>query len=210
MKKEKPTTKICKHCKTEIPFDAKVCPQCRKKQGTGCLTKILIFIGIIIVISFFVGEDEESSDTSEKTTTEATVEEKTTTEASTEKKTTTEATTEKKKTYNRKDYNPEITYDDLARTPDDYEYEKITFSGTVVQVIEDDENNQTQLRIATKDGYDDVIYVVFDKSITNKRILEDDRVRFYGYSCGLLTYESTMGGDITIPSAVAEHIKILD
>lgn len=81
MKKEKPTTKICKHCKTEIPFDAKVCPQCRKKQGTGCLTKILIFIGIIIVLSFFVGEDEESSDTSEKATTEATVEEKTTTEA---------------------------------------------------------------------------------------------------------------------------------
>lgn len=24
MKKEKPTTKLCKHCKTEIPYDAKV------------------------------------------------------------------------------------------------------------------------------------------------------------------------------------------
>ena len=32
MKKEKPTTKLCKHCKTEIPYDAKVCPNCRKKQ----------------------------------------------------------------------------------------------------------------------------------------------------------------------------------
>ena len=35
MAKEKPTTKICKHCKSEIPYDAKVCPQCRKKQKEG-------------------------------------------------------------------------------------------------------------------------------------------------------------------------------
>lgn len=33
MGKEKPATKTCKHCKTEIPAGAKVCPQCRKKQG---------------------------------------------------------------------------------------------------------------------------------------------------------------------------------
>lgn len=68
MKKEKPTTKICKHCKTEIPFDAKVCPQCRKKQGAGCLTKILIFIGIIIVISVIgsmMGGDDKSNDTND-------------------------------------------------------------------------------------------------------------------------------------------------
>ena len=38
MNKEKPTVKQCKHCKSEIPYDAKVCPVCRKKQGApGCL-----------------------------------------------------------------------------------------------------------------------------------------------------------------------------
>ena len=43
MAKEKPATKICKHCKTEIPYDAKVCPQCRKKQkGSGCLVTIIV------------------------------------------------------------------------------------------------------------------------------------------------------------------------
>ena len=26
-------TKVCKHCQTEIPKKAKVCPNCRKKQG---------------------------------------------------------------------------------------------------------------------------------------------------------------------------------
>ena len=30
MAKEKPTTKLCEHCKTEIPYEAKVCPQCGK------------------------------------------------------------------------------------------------------------------------------------------------------------------------------------
>ena len=60
MAKEKPTTKICKHCKTEIAYDAKVCPQCRKKQGGGIVKKILIAFGVIVIIAivFGGGEDE--------------------------------------------------------------------------------------------------------------------------------------------------------
>lgn len=60
MEKEKPTTKICKHCKTEIAYDAKVCPQCRKKQGGGIVKKILIALCVIVIISivFGGGEDE--------------------------------------------------------------------------------------------------------------------------------------------------------
>lgn len=49
MSKEKPTTKICKHCQTEIPYGAKVCPQCRKKQG-GKLKWIIIAIVAICII----------------------------------------------------------------------------------------------------------------------------------------------------------------
>ncbi|MFT4007371.1 MAG: Ltp family lipoprotein [Lacrimispora sp.] len=50
MGKEKPTTKICKHCKTEIPFDAKVCPNCRKSQkGKGCLITVAAFVVIGII-----------------------------------------------------------------------------------------------------------------------------------------------------------------
>ena len=40
---EKPTTKLCKHCKTEIPYDAKICPNCRKSQRpNGCLIAVLV------------------------------------------------------------------------------------------------------------------------------------------------------------------------
>lgn len=52
MKKEKSETKLCKYCKTEIPYDAKVCPNCKKKQGgKGCLIAILAVIVIIIIIA---------------------------------------------------------------------------------------------------------------------------------------------------------------
>jgi hypothetical protein len=52
MGKEKPTTKICKHCKTEIPYGAKVCPQCRKNQdGKGCLISAIV---TVVAISIFV------------------------------------------------------------------------------------------------------------------------------------------------------------
>lgn len=44
-------TKKCKHCKSEIPADAKVCPQCRKKQGGGKLKWVAIIIVVLIVIS---------------------------------------------------------------------------------------------------------------------------------------------------------------
>ena len=46
MSEQKKDTKICKHCQSEIPKKAKVCPVCRKKQGVGCLP---IVIGVIVI-----------------------------------------------------------------------------------------------------------------------------------------------------------------
>lgn len=53
---EKKETKICKHCQSEIPAKAKVCPNCRKKQGgMGCLGVILLVVGILIALFAFIG-----------------------------------------------------------------------------------------------------------------------------------------------------------
>lgn len=61
MKKEKPTTKTCKHCKTEIPYGAKICPQCRKKQGPGgCLIAVIIVIVIGLIGSCFGGSSDDA------------------------------------------------------------------------------------------------------------------------------------------------------
>lgn len=53
-------TKLCKHCQTEIPKKAKVCPNCRKKQG-GKLKWIIAIIVAIAIVGTVAGsgEDEE-------------------------------------------------------------------------------------------------------------------------------------------------------
>lgn len=85
MSKEKPATKICKHCKSEIPYGAKICPQCRKKQGaSGCLIAVLIVIGLAVIGSIVGGGgSKEANSTSDKSvkTTEATAAAETTTAA---------------------------------------------------------------------------------------------------------------------------------
>lgn len=131
-----------------------------------------------------------------------------TTEATTKAKKKATAKAKKKKSYKKENWNPEITYDQLARTPDDYTGKNITFAGKVLQVMEDSSSNQTQLRIATSDDYDKVMLIGYDSSILKSRVLEDDEIRFYGTSIGLITYQSTMGGNITIPAAIVEHIDI--
>ena len=53
-------TKLCKHCKSEIAKDAKVCPNCRKKQSG-----VLKWVGIVLIVLFIIGslgsDDDESS-----------------------------------------------------------------------------------------------------------------------------------------------------
>ena len=95
MSKEKPTTKICKHCKTEIPYDAKICPQCRKKQGPGgCLIAIIVVIVIVLIGSCF-GSGGKKTGSESATTTPTTEKASSTTEAKVEE--TTPAATEEEK-----------------------------------------------------------------------------------------------------------------
>lgn len=101
-------------------------------------------------------------------------------------------------------YDTGITYKQLARTPDDYVEKKVKFSGEVAQVMEGDD--YIQIRLAVDSDYDKMLFVEYDKSIVSSRILEDDYITIYGVSYGLYTYDSTMGGPITIPSIVADKI----
>lgn len=53
-------TKICKHCQTEIPKKAKVCPNCRKKQG-GIGKWIAIAVVVLLIFGFTAGGGDDSS-----------------------------------------------------------------------------------------------------------------------------------------------------
>ena len=62
-------TKVCKHCQTEIPKKAKVCPNCRKKQG-GLIKWIIIGVIAIAIIGSLAGgsDDEKGTDSNPKKT----------------------------------------------------------------------------------------------------------------------------------------------
>lgn len=100
-------------------------------------------------------------------------------------------------------YETGITYDQLARTPDDYIGKKVKFYGRVVQVLEGTTNH---IRLAVNDNYDTIAFLEYDPKLVSSRILEDDFITIYGVSYGLHTYTSTMNASITIPAIVVDKI----
>lgn len=67
-------TKQCKYCLTEIPKKSKICPNCKKKQGMGCLPKIGIVLLALIVLGLFGGGNDESNTKINNPTSETKVE----------------------------------------------------------------------------------------------------------------------------------------
>lgn len=102
-------------------------------------------------------------------------------------------------------YRNDITYDQIARKPDDYEGEKVQFTGEVAQVMEEDD--KTQVRLAVGGDYDNMILFQIDNSeLDSSKILEDDLLTVYGTSNNTVDYDSTIGGKITVPSIIADQV----
>ena len=92
-----------------------------------------------------------------------------------------------------------ITYNQLARTPDDYMGKKCKFKGEVIQVMED--SDLVVMRLAVNGNYDNILFLTATEDILSEgRILENDYITVYGTSTGIYTYTSTMGASISIPS----------
>lgn len=109
--------------------------------------------------------------------------------------------------FNINSYRTDITYDQLARTPDEFENDKLTMTGQVVQVMEDDDNNTTNLRVAIDGNFDNIVVVgIKNSNLNNSHILEDDLITFYGTSRNLISYDSTLSGQITVPAVRADQI----
>lgn len=111
-----------------------------------------------------------------------------------------------KEAFNPANYQ-QVAYEDVARNPDNYKGQKLVFSGKVLQVVEG--TSETDLRVATDGKYDDVVLVGYDPSIlAGKRVLEDDNVTVYGMCVGLYSYQSTLGGKISVPGIYADSVVI--
>lgn len=93
-----------------------------------------------------------------------------------------------------------LPYDEMARNGDNHKGEKLQITGKVIQVMDSDKGFAT-LRVATRDGYEDVYLVQIPADQwKSHRLLEDDVITFYGDVYGLYSYSSTMGGKITVPA----------
>ncbi len=103
-----------------------------------------------------------------------------------------------------KGYETGITYDDIARNPDEYIGKKVKFTGKVIQLIEG--TSSIQIRFAINKDYDQVVLCEYDSSIVESRVLEDDIITIYGLSAGTISYQSTLGGQITVPAIAVDRI----
>ena len=55
-------TKVCKYCQTEIPKKAKICPNCKKKQGPKIGLTVAIAIVVLLILGAMGGGNNSSSD----------------------------------------------------------------------------------------------------------------------------------------------------
>lgn len=117
-----------------------------------------------------------------------------------------EADRKAKEEEERKGYDTGVTYENLARTPKDFRGKKVKFTGTVVQLMEGSTYNQ--LRFAVDDDYKQMLYLEYNPKSLSVRVLEDDTITIYGIAMETITYDSTMGGKITIPAVAVDKIEI--
>lgn len=101
-----------------------------------------------------------------------------------------------------------ISYKELSRSPDKYKGEYVKFTGYVVQVCYEAESAfyYSTYRVATSGKYDNVVYIYVDNYGSDERILEDDKITFYGTYDGLYSYTTVMGAGKTIPSIKVKYI----
>ena len=94
-----------------------------------------------------------------------------------------------------------VKYSDVERNPDNYDGQKIKFSGKVVQVSEGFLDSVT-LRVNSNGN---MWYVTYSRKDGESRILEGDNITCYGECNGVTSYTNVLGSQVTIPSMRMEY-----
>lgn len=93
-----------------------------------------------------------------------------------------------------------LTYEDLARNPEENEGKPVEFYGEVIQVVEGDLFNRYRFMV---DGdYDQIILLEIPSFSLEERILEGDLLTVSGVSQGNITYTTVLGASVTVPSVL--------
>lgn len=104
----------------------------------------------------------------------------------------------------------QLDYTQLARNPDKYKEQKISYVGKVVQVQES--GNDVVMRVNVSKGewdfWEDTIWVNYTKQPGSNRILENDVIQLWGTVQGLKKYTAVMGNEIAIPEINAKYVEL--
>ena len=100
-------------------------------------------------------------------------------------------------------YDPNITWDELARNPKNHEGDNIQISGSVMQVDEDSK----VLLVEMNGDVDQLVQVDLNSSNSNNRILEGDYVTVKGMYFGVTSYTTVMGDKNTVPEIDASDVS---
>ena len=103
-------------------------------------------------------------------------------------------------------YSTEITYQQMARNPETYLYQKIKVHGKVLQADVRDDTGWMLLEM--NNNYDTIVYITYNKNLINYRFLEDDILTVYGHCGPLYSYKAVSGATNTTPWIDADIIEL--
>ncbi len=183
----------CWKCGANIQPKASICPHCKAKQrrASGCLMVLATLGGIFLALIFLVlitGVEDYRPE---------------------------------KSTVGQSYVEPEIskeefitqceqhTYEELARTPNEYYGVKLELTGKVSQVQESGRYVIILLNIGTEVWDNNTVWCTYTYRDPNEpRILENDKITIYGVSNKTHTYTTVLGASKTIPAVEVKFVDI--
>ena len=194
---------VCRTCGNEISKQARKCPSCGarhiQKISDGGIIAILVTLLLVTIIQERI-MDMPNNETKVHNTSSF---------GSSVSSEIQDETDDENEVVSRENYIAEcvtVSYDDVARNPDNYDGEMVMFSGTVIQVSEDAldlfSTNSVDFRVETSDG---IWYVSYNRPEVESRILEGDYITCYGECDGVTTYISVLGGNVTVPKLIMKY-----
>ncbi len=105
-------------------------------------------------------------------------------------------------------YTYDITYEMLARNPNDYINNPVKFTGTITQIVHVNDYGYSGFRMYVDNDIEQNLLVIYETDIIDYNLLENDSVTIYAGFMGLYSYESTLGSTITVPEVCAVMIDL--
>lgn len=96
----------------------------------------------------------------------------------------------------------DLDFKQLDKNPDKHSGELVKYSGRIVQIIEGE--STSDIRLGLGEYGSDVVYIYFD-DVTE--FVEDDNITVYGEVEGSYTYDTAVGGQMTVPLISADIIE---